>query len=159
VALQAMVAQARALELGAVIISDCLYGSVENIAAKFLATARRADAAGLILAGGEPDVKVPARHGRGGRNQLLTLQAMKFITGEQVFISFGSDGQDNGEAAGAIADRETAEKAAQLGLDMDAYLRGFDAQTFFEKTGDLIITGPTGANVSDLMLLLDFARI
>jgi len=158
VALQAMMAAARALQLNAHIISDSLYGSVADVAGKFFATARRARSAALFLAGGEPDVQVPARHGRGGRNQLLTLQAMKFISNDQLFISFGSDGQDNGDAAGAVADSETAGKAARLGLDIDAHLQALDSQTFFEKTGDLIITGPTGANVSDLMLLLDFGR-
>ena len=158
VALQAMKAQARALQLDAVVISDSLYDPVAGIAGKFLAAARSVHSATLFLAGGEPDVKVPAHHGRGGRNQLLTLQAMKFIRNDQVFISFGSDGRDNGEAAGAIADGETAAKAARLGLDIDAHLNGLDSQTFFERTGDLIITGPTGANVSDLMLLLDFTR-
>jgi glycerate-2-kinase len=153
-----MMARARALQLNAVIISDSLYDSVAGVAGKFLETARRANSAALFLAGGEPEVKIPARHGRGGRNQLLTLQAMKIISNDQVFISFGSDGRDNGDAAGAIADGETAAKAARLGLDIDAHLHGLDSQTFFERTGDLIITGPTGANVSDLMLLLDSAR-
>jgi len=158
VALQAMMARARALQLNAVIISDSLYDSVAGVAGKFLETARRANSAALFLAGGEPEAKIPARHGRGGRNQLLTLQAMKIISNDQVFISFGSDGRDNGDAAGAIADGETAAKTARLGLDIDAHLHGLDSQTFFERTGDLIITGPTGANVYDLMLLLDSAR-
>ena len=34
------------------------------------------------------------------------------------------------------------------------YLNRFDSYTFFRKTGDMIMTGPTGANVSDLMILL-----
>ena len=40
------------------------------------------------------------------------------------------------------------------GLDLADYLERFDDYSFFERTGDLIFTGPTHANVSDLMLLL-----
>ena len=50
--------------------------------------------------------------------------------------------------------RETAAKAARLGLEPRAFLEHFDSGTFFETTGDSILTGPTEANVSDLMLLL-----
>jgi glycerate-2-kinase len=160
VALEAMARRAREIGLDAIFIGDNLYDSVEAMAARFVTAAQNTSSSSgtVFLAGGEPDVKVPEKCGRGGRNQLLTLQAMKFIRENQVFISFGSDGSDNGEAAGAIADQGTTAKAARLELDGEAYLQAFDAQTFFERTGDLIITGPTGANVSDLMILVDFAR-
>ena len=41
-----------------------------------------------------------------------------------------------------------------MDLDPNTYLANFDSYHFFEKTGDMILTGPTGANVSDLMILL-----
>ena len=61
---------------------------------------------------------------------------------------------DNSDAAGAIVDKSTMEKVAKLGLDVNDYATRFDSYNFFQKTGDIIMTGPTGANVSDLMILL-----
>ena len=61
---------------------------------------------------------------------------------------------DNSDVAGAVVDKNTIEKAEKLNLDVNDYSTRFDSYNFFQKTGDLIITGPTGANVSDLMILL-----
>ena len=114
----------------------------------------------VSLAAGEPKIKVPKNAGKGGRNLHMGLEAIKnkMITKENlsnsVFISFASDGMDNSDVAGAIVDKNTIEKAEKLGLDMNDYANRFDSYNFFQKTGDLIITGSTGANVSDLMILL-----
>jgi glycerate-2-kinase len=153
-ALTAMAARGRALGLESMILGDRFYDPVDEVAAKIILEGRKFRAGGLVVAGGEPRLKVAAHAGRGGRNQHLTLHALKSMQDNQVFISLGSDGHDNGDVAGAIADGETAAKASRLGLDPAAYLERFDAGTFFEKTGDAIITGPTESNVSDLMLLL-----
>ena len=72
----------------------------------------------------------------------------------EVFISVASDGLDNSDAAGAIVDKTTIEKAKNKELDHKIYLKSYDTYDFFKGTGDLIFTGPTGANVADLMLLL-----
>ncbi|PJC49195.1 hypothetical protein CO033_02910, partial [Candidatus Nomurabacteria bacterium CG_4_9_14_0_2_um_filter_32_10] len=54
----------------------------------------------------------------------------------------------------AIVDKSTIGKIEKLDLDVNDYLDRFDSYSFFEKSGDIIMTGPTGANVSDLMILL-----
>ncbi len=41
-----------------------------------------------------------------------------------------------------------------LKLDPVAYLENNDATGFFEKTGDLLITGPTLTNVNDVRVIL-----
>ncbi len=41
-----------------------------------------------------------------------------------------------------------------MGLDGFKYLSDNDAYNYLSKTGDLIITGPTGTNVNDLYILL-----
>jgi glycerate-2-kinase len=46
------------------------------------------------------------------------------------------------------------EKIKKLRIDVDKSLLDFDSYPVFQKSGDLVITGPTGANVSDLMILL-----
>ena len=79
---------------------------------------------------------------------------MKLIDENSVFISFASDGMDNSDVAGAIVDKNTIEKAKKFNLDAGDYLEKFDSYDFFQKTGDMIMTGPTGSNVSDLMILL-----
>jgi len=146
------------------ILSDAMYDSPETVVKKmFEKAAEIKDGTQLILAGGEPKIEVPAEHGRGGRNEHTTLEALRHLVSvnmkqdspeKSLFISFASDGQDNNMAAGAIADAETLTKVAAAGLNAEQYLATFDAYSFFEKTGDLIITGQTETNVSDLMLLL-----
>jgi glycerate-2-kinase len=115
---------------------------------------KSADFKGVVLAGGEPETAVPKNHGKGGRNQQLTLRMLSELKNKEIFISFGSDGWDNSPAAGAIADYLTLKKSKQLKLDPKKYARRFDSFNFFKKTGDLIITGKTDENVSDLMMLL-----
>ena len=106
-----------------------------------------------VLAGGETTVTVAGK-GIGGRNQELALGALGHIVDGTVVLSCASDGQDNGLAAGAIADFKTKESAVRLGLDADAYLANNDSATFMKKTASQIVIGPTGINVSDLMIAL-----
>ena len=60
---------------------------------------------------------------------------------DSVFISFASDGMDNSDAAGAIVDKKTIEKVEKLNLNVSDYLERFDSYNFFQKSGDMIITG------------------
>jgi hydroxypyruvate reductase len=74
---------------------------------------------------------------------------------EMVVLSGGADGTDGPtDAAGAIADGATIERAARLGLDARRYLAENDSYHFFDALGDLLKTGPTGTNVMDLRLVL-----
>ena len=154
IALEAMRERAGELGLKATILSDRLYDPVAVVAEQLFAAAKAGEKPQVFLAGGEPEVKVPSILGLGGRNQLLALHTLSRLKPGQLFVSFGSDGLDNGPAAGAIADGQIAVRGRELSLDCEDHLRRFDAGTFFERTGGLIITGPTQANVSDLMLLL-----
>ncbi len=155
-ALDAMSVSAQALGYAPTIISNELYDAPEKVCDLMFAEADKVKPNGrsAILAGGEPSLHVPEKHGRGGRNQQVTLTALDRVTDRDAFVSIGSDGIDNSPAAGAVADVATKEKASKLGLSSVEYAAAFDAYSFFEKTGDLIVTGPTGANVSDLMVLL-----
>ena len=58
------------------------------------------------------------------------------------------------DAAGAIADGRTVERAQALGLDARRFLAENDSYHFFEPLGDLLKTGPTGTNVMDVRLML-----
>jgi glycerate-2-kinase len=98
-------------------------------------------------------------HGLGGRNQEFVLAvAIKLgLSGLRnvVLLSGGTDGEDGPtDAAGAIADEETLRKAENQGLVATAFLARNDAYHFFEATGDLLQTGLTQTNVTDVRVLL-----
>jgi hydroxypyruvate reductase len=114
----------------------------------------------LLVNGGELSSPVPHETaGRGGRNQAFVLSCVPKIEGKPVVVlSGGSDGIDGSSpAAGAIADGETAARAASLGADPKIFADHFDAYGFFEKLNDAIVTGPTGTNVRDIRLLLAYS--
>jgi len=72
-----------------------------------------------------------------------------------IVLSGGTDGTDGPtDAAGAIADGTTWNKAREKGCNAEEYLRNNDSYHFFEATGDLLKTGPTMTNVMDLRILL-----
>ncbi len=110
----------------------------------------------VMLYGGETTVTIEGPAGRGGRNQELALSALESLgeEGEEVILALASDGRDNGEYAGALVDKSTLAKARALGLDPKNYLEMHNHTELFEKTRDLIVTGDTGANVSDLVIAL-----
>ena len=96
-------------------------------------------------------------HGLGGRNQELALAAAPALAGMSgvAVFSVGSDGTDGPtDAAGGYVDGDTAPKLAEMGITVDAVLRDNDAYHALQKTGGLIMTGPTGTNVNDLSVLL-----
>jgi glycerate-2-kinase len=73
-----------------------------------------------------------------------------------VVASFGTDGIDGrSDAAGGVVDDRTTARAAALGLaPPDVFLSTSDSRNFLGPVGDLIITGPTGTNVVDVVTLL-----
>ncbi len=129
-------------------------------AGSFLASVLKTHADGdrslAFIAGGETVVKVIGT-GLGGRNQELALAAAAGISGmpNAAVFSVGSDGTDGPtDAAGGYADGDTANELAAYGLTVDGVLRENDAYHALEKTGGLIITGPTGTNVNDVAVAL-----
>ena len=109
-----------------------------------------------IISGGETTVTIRGR-GRGGRNQEFALAGALEIQGLEtvVLLSGGTDGTDGPtDAAGAVADHTTVKRALAMGLHPKAHLEENDAYPFFEKLGDLLITGPTQTNVMDVRILL-----
>ena len=117
----------------------------------------------LLVYGGEPVVTVPmGAHGKGGRMLHYALLAAMNIAGTAwTVLASGTDGIDGtAPAAGAVVTGRTIELANRHNLNPDSYLSSFDSYGFFheleERTGEhfLIITGPTGTNVNDIMLWL-----
>lgn len=117
---------------------------------------RNTDRPLAFLMGGETVVRLTG-HGLGGRNQELALAAAPAIAGlpGAAVFSVGSDGTDGPtDAAGGYVDGTTVPRLTELGISVDAVLRDNDSYHALEKTGGLIVTGPTGTNVNDLAVLL-----
>lgn len=109
-----------------------------------------------LISGGETTVKVSGT-GLGGRNTELALAFAEAIAGGDgiTLLSAGTDGTDGPtDAAGAIVDGQTVEKAQAQGLWADVFLSNNDSYSFFKKTGELLITGSTGTNVMDIQIIL-----
>ncbi|HTT00457.1 MAG TPA: DUF4147 domain-containing protein [Steroidobacteraceae bacterium] len=112
-------------------------------------------AAPLRVWGGETVVRLPARPGRGGRNQHLALAVARLIAGYEDLrlLAVGTDGTDGPTPdAGALVDGDTCARAASSGVDVDECLRRADSAAALEAAGDLVHTGPTGTNVGDLII-------
>ena len=68
--------------------------------------------------------------------------------------SFATDGvEGQTDAAGALADGRTVVRGRKLGMNADEHLRNNDSYHYFSRLKDLIVTGPTGTNVNDVMIL------
>ncbi|AFG35556.1 putative glycerate kinase [Fervidobacterium pennivorans DSM 9078] len=109
-----------------------------------------------IILGGETVVKVRG-NGKGGRNQELALSFALAVEGLEnvVLCSFGTDGTDGPtDAAGGIVDGQTAQKIRKVGLSPENFLENNDSYNALKIAGDLLLTGPTGTNVNDLIVLL-----
>jgi glycerate 2-kinase len=162
----AQAAEAKAKELGfeITILSTDLEGEARDVArwlAKKALEAKKSlegkEARKIcLISGGETTVMVKGS-GKGGRNTELALAFALEIEGIQgiTLLSAGTDGTDGPtDAAGAIVNGETIQKARSLSLDPAVYLKNNDSYNFFSKIGELFITGPTGTNVMDLQIIL-----
>ncbi len=140
-----------------------LEGEARDVAASHAAMAKKARSEGkriAIVSGGELTVTVRGK-GRGGPNQEYALSLAQHLADMQGVsaIAADTDGADGGagnatDPAGATIDARTFAAMKARGLDPAAYLANNDATTFFEATGDLLITGPTLTNVNDVRVIL-----
>lgn len=113
----------------------------------------------VFLWGGETTVTVDSKlesgMSQGGRNAEVALAALaQNLPADILICSFASDGRDNGPHAGAWCDTITEKSAAELNLRPEEFLARHDSYGFFTRVGDFLETGPTGANVSDLMFAI-----
>ncbi len=163
VAVKAAEKKAKQLGYHTRILSTFIEGETCEVAKVHSAVAREIHKTGnpvkppaCVISGGETTVTIRGS-GLGGRNQEFALAAVLEISGldHTVVLSGGTDGSDGPtDAAGAIADSTTWERAKKLGLAPKAYLDNNDSYRFFEQLGDLLITGPTNTNVMDVRIIL-----
>ncbi len=163
-AVEGAAASARALGYTVHVLPHAIEGEARDASLSFLRDARQAIAdsgAGgarqCVVGAGETTVTVTG-NGLGGRNQEFALAAAAEITSfgrPAVLASAGTDGIDGPtDAAGALVDSTTLERARQAGVNWESTLAGHDAYHFFQPLGDLVVWGPTGTNVGDVQILL-----
>lgn len=153
----AAVERARELGLEPQLLTAFLEGEAREVG-RFLAGLARElrfqGRRGCYVLSGETTVTVRGS-GRGGRCQELALAFALACEGPGIHLmAASSDGSDGPtDAAGALVDGETCARARARGLDPCAYLDDNDAYGFFERLDEAWITGPTGTNTNDLVVL------
>ena len=72
-----------------------------------------------------------------------------------VILAAGTDGKDGPtDAAGAVVDGSTARNMKIAGIDPYKMLKNNDSYNALEPVGEVIITGPTGTNLMDVVMVL-----
>lgn len=159
-ALSAVAKQARAAGFEPVELGADVSGDATIVAAEQAALARDYAQRGgrfALISGGETTLQLVNPHGRGGRNTEYLLALTLALRGHPGIWALaadtdGIDGtQDN---AGALSAPDTIERAAASGLDGAALLRENRTYDYFAGLGDLLVTGPTRTNVSDVRVVL-----
>jgi hydroxypyruvate reductase len=163
VSLERAAARARERGVTPLILGDSIEGEARDVGLVHAGIARQVALRGqpvprpcVLLSGGETTVTVRGT-GRGGRNVEFLLGAVLGLAGLPGvhLLACDTDGidgtQDN---AGATAGPDTLARALALGIKAGDHLRNNDAYTFFQKLGDLVVTGPTRTNVNDFRALL-----
>ncbi|NIZ61689.1 MOFRL family protein [Sedimentitalea sp. CY04] len=152
VAREAVVRDAQGRGLTVIANEETMYADVAEVAAQ-IALDVRDGPCGLYLYGGEPTVILPKNPGQGGRNQALALELARHFRNRSDVSGLvaGTDGTDGPtDAAGAFLDGDTFD----MEPGADEALTRANSACYLARTGDQIITGPTGTNVMDLAILI-----
>ena len=99
--------------------------------------------------------------GIGGRNQEMLLSFLDLIKEKKInhnyhflIIAANLDGiEGNSEAMGALIDNYTLSQTIKKEIDTKKYLDNNDSNSFFKALKSEIITGPTGCNVNDILII------
>lgn len=153
-ALEAMKVSAQKAGYTPSIVERHYAGEARELGRSIATHLRTAPAMTACLYAGESTVTLTTDAGMGGRNQELALAALDHMDEHSLILPFASDGRDNTDHAGAIADKVTSEHARTQTLNTAEYLDAHRSYDFFITTGDALVTGYTGSNVSDLIIAL-----
>ena len=146
-----------------VILGDSIEGESRDVALVHAGIARQCAMRGqpeapacVLISGGETTITLKGK-GKGGRNTEFLLALAIALNGmEGIYAVAGdTDGVDGSEDnAGALIDPTTLARAAKAGINAKAMLADNDPWNFFNKIGDLLVTGPTLTNVNDFRAVL-----
>lgn len=156
-AAQAAVRALAARGIAASLVEAPIAGEVAAVAQ---ALAARDAGGAAIVAWGEPTLRLPPVHGVGGRAQQLALQLAGWLRDSaRGALVVGTDGIDGpppagrDAPAGAWVDGTTWDRIVAAGYDPAAALAACDAGTVLDAVGALVVTGPSGINHADLVIL------
>jgi glycerate 2-kinase len=162
IATQAAVHQAQSEGYQTLLLTTYLQGEASQAGNFIAAIAREIETnahpigpPACVIAGGETTVTLHGG-GIGGRNLELALGAVTGMAGldRALVVTLATDGEDgSAAAAGAAVDGASLARGARLGLSVDDYLKRNDSYAYFQRLGDLLVTGSTGTNVNDLVFL------
>lgn len=166
-ALEAAAGAARSEGFEVVPLGRRLYGSVEDETTRLLQQILKRglhrhpnEGPVVLIAGGEPLVVVRGA-GRGGRAQELALR-LGLGLGSQgdaldtkiTGLVAGTDGSDGPtSAAGAFFDGQTTARVRAARLDASRVLDASDSGSALAAIDDLFVTGSTGTNVADILMV------
>lgn len=111
-----------------------------------------------VISGGE--VSCPTKgQGFGGRNQEFALHCAirlkEASLGDLFVLSCGTDGIDGRSVAdGAFAHIRASESDLSEEERLTVYFQESDTATWFNESGGMLVTGPTGNNLRDLRFIL-----
>ena len=157
---EAAAAAAKKLGFDSFFLADDWQGEAREVGKRFarLLIENAGQGPKCFIVGGETTVTIRG-NGKGGRNQEAALAAAIVIAGQPniAVAAFATDGIDGPtDAAGAIVTGDTISCSHKLGLDPQQHLDGNNSYPFLSGLGDLIVTGPTGTNVNDLLFGLTY---
>lgn len=127
------------------------------IAREIVLTGRPIDRPCAVIASGETTVTLLDAEGSGGPSQEFALGAALKIKGmsQVVLAAVDTDGFDGPTPfAGALVDGATCGRAEELGYAPFRQLRAHDTTPVLRDVGDVLLTGPTGTNIADLVVML-----
>ena len=132
--------------------------TLASIAGEVIMSSNPASPPCALIATGETAVRIQSTpKGQGGANQELAAGACLDLKPDDriVVCAVDTDGTDGPTTlAGALTDGTTVKAAAEKGYDLYRILMQHDIAMALQATGDVIITGPTGTNVNDLVVIV-----
>ncbi|HSI72434.1 MAG TPA: DUF4147 domain-containing protein [Fimbriimonas sp.] len=151
---------AKSLGLTPLAYQDPLRGEARIMARRIVREAAlrvtRHDGPFCMIFGGETTVTLRG-DGLGGRCQEMAAAASWQLSRlrDTAFLAAGTDGSDGPTvAAGAVVDSRSCRIAHSKGSSLRKALRENDSLHYLEQCDGLIVTGPTGSNVNDLVLVV-----
>ncbi len=153
-ALEAMKEKSAELGYGARIVTSEFSGEARKLGPRILSELSKEKSRTVLLYGGESTVTVK-KSGKGGRNLELALSALSEVKSGQLLASVATDGRDNTEYAGAIADEFSAKYPEAGKVESKKYLDENASFEFWKKNGGYLSTGITGSNVSDIIIAMN----
>jgi glycerate-2-kinase len=157
--------RARELGLTPVLLTTLLNGesrevgrTLASIAGEVRMSSNPVNPPCVLIATGETSVRIQnTPKGQGGANQELAAGACLDLKPDDriVICAVDTDGTDGPTSlAGALTDGTTVKTARGKGYDLYTMLMQHDIARALKATGDVIITGPTGTNVNDLVVVV-----